>query len=106
MVPLILQRVKEKHLALNGAVKRLCERPGEIFGIKKGRIAPGFDADIGVYDLGTESVVRADNLHSKCGWTPYEGSRAIFPKAVFLRGQLMVEGGSQVGERIGRDVVV
>ncbi len=106
MVPLILQLVKEKHLDLNGAVKRLCEKPGEIFDIKKGKIAPGFDADLAIYDLGAESVIRADNLHSKCGWTPYEGSKAIFPKAVFLRGKLMVEGGSQVGERIGRDVVV
>jgi hypothetical protein len=30
---------------------------------------------------------------------------AIFPKAVFLRGRLMVEDGSQVGERMGRDVL-
>ncbi len=105
MVPLVMHHVKGQHLDLAGAVRRLCERPAEIFGIRKGKIAVGYDADIAVFDMTDISMIEAESLHSKCGWTPYEGMTAIFPKAVFLRGQLMVEDGSQVGERMGRDVL-
>jgi len=105
MVPLVMHHVKGQHLDLAGAVRRTCERPAEMFGVRKGRLAVGYDADIAVYDMTNASLIDADNLHSKCGWTPYEGMSAVFPKAVFLRGRLMVEDGSQVGERMGRDVL-
>ena len=58
-----------------------------------------------VVDTSAGTIIRADNLHSKCGWTAFEGVSGIFPHAVFLRGQLMIENGGQVGERAGRDVV-
>lgn len=105
MVPMMIQHVKDGHLDLSGVMKRLCEKPGEIFGIPKGRLAVGYDADLAVYDMTESSVIKGAELHSKCGWTPFEGMTAIFPKAVFLRGQLMVENHAQVGEHIGRDVV-
>jgi dihydroorotase len=105
MVPLILHLVDEKHLDLAGAVRRLCTGPGEIFGVPKGKIAEGYDADLMVVDFENDISIRADYLHSKCGWTAFEGMPAIFPKAVFLRGELMMEDGEQAGERIGRDVI-
>lgn len=107
MVPLMLQHVKDRHLTLLDVVRRLCETPASIYGIRKGRIAEGYDADLMVVDM-VEGTTRigAKRLHSKCGWTPYEGMDAIFPKAVFLRGVLMAENGSQVGDRMGRDVLV
>lgn len=105
MMPLMLHLVDEKHLDLAGVVRRLCTRPAEIFRIPKGKIVEGYDADLVVVDFSSCIMVRADRLHSKCGWTAYEGMPAIFPKAVFVRGELVVEDGEQVGERIGRDVI-
>jgi dihydroorotase len=105
MVPLMLNLVKERHLDITGAVGMLSERPGEVYGLAKGKIAPGYDADLIVVDMTHSTIIKADNLHSKCGWTAYQDMPGIFPQAVFLRGQLMVENGSQVGERIGRDVL-
>lgn len=105
LVPLVLQLVKDKHLQMGDAVRRLCERPAGIFGIRKGKIAPGYDADLMVVDLMAGSVIKAERLHSKCGWTAYEDMPGIFPKAVLLRGEMMVEDGNQVGERMGRDVL-
>ena len=58
-----------------------------------------------VVDTSAGTIIRADDLHSKCGWTTFEGVPAIFPQTVFLRGQLMIENGGQAGERAGRDVV-
>ncbi|HIH01317.1 TPA: dihydroorotase [Thermoplasmata archaeon] len=104
-VPIMLQLVRDRHLALSNLVTRLCERPGEIFGIPKGKIEKGYDADLIVVDMMSGTEIRADRLHSKCGWTPYEGMSAVFPKVVFLRGDVMTEDGDLVGEPAGRDVV-
>ncbi len=103
MVPLMLQLVKDKHIPLSRVVDSLCRKPAEIYGLNKGVLEPGRDADIMVADL-TDSVdIHADRMYSKCAWTPYEGTAGIFPKAVFLRGEIMMENGSQVGERAGRE---
>jgi dihydroorotase len=104
-LPLMLQLVKDGHLEIGGVVKRMCWRPGEIFGLKKGKIELGYDADLIVVDMMSDSIIKGEKLHSKCGWTAYEGMPAIFPKSVFLRGEMMVENGARSGERMGRDVV-
>jgi len=105
LLPLILQLVRDGHLRIDLAVKKLCERPADLYGLMKGRIAPGYDADLTVVDLDATRTIKADNLHSKCGWTAYEGMSGVFPSAVFLRGQLMVDGGGLVGERDGMDAL-
>ncbi len=105
MLPLMLHMVEEKHLDLAGAVARLCSRPGEIFGIPKGKIAVGYDADFIVVDFSQCVMVRADRLPSKCGWTAYEGMPAIFPKSVIVRGETILDRGDVVGDQIGRDVI-
>ena len=105
MVPLMLHMVEEKHLELPDLVRRVCTKPAEMFGIPKGKIAEGYDADLVVVDFSDCMMIKADRLHSKCGWTAFEGMPGIFPKKVFIRGQLVVENGEQVGEAKGRDVV-
>ena len=105
LLPLMLHMVDEKHLELPELVRRVCVRPAEIFGIHKGKIAEGYDADLMVVDFSDCMMIKADRLHSKCGWTAFEGMPGIFPKKVFVRGRLMVEHGEQVGEAMGRDVI-
>lgn len=105
LVPLMLQHVKEKHMDIGGMARRLCENPGTLFGLRKGRIAEGYDADLMVVDMDSSVTIRAEKLHSKCGWSVYEGMLGIFPRAVFVRGNVIVESGEQVGERIGRDAI-
>ena len=105
MFPVMLQHVRDRHLALSTVVRALCERPGEIFGIKKGKIALGYDADLVVVDFMDGRDVRADDLYSKCGWTAYEGMPALFPRAVMVRGELAMKDEELVGELKGRDVV-
>ncbi|HVO78137.1 MAG TPA: hypothetical protein VMS79_04640, partial [Methanomassiliicoccales archaeon] len=78
----------------------------ELFGLNKGKIEPGRDADLNIFDMRQVDKISTRRLHSKCGWTPYEGREAMFPRATFLRGMMLTEDGSIVGERTGRDVVV
>jgi len=105
MLPLVLNHVRERHLALATVVRAACERPAEIFGLNKGKIAVGFDADLVVVDFMAGQEIKGDRLHSKCGWTPFEGMSGIFPKAVIVGGELMMKDGGIVGERRGRDTV-
>lgn len=105
MVPLMLRLVERQEMDIAGLVMRVSQRPGEMFGIPKGRIAEGYDADLMVVDFDSIRTITSDMLLSRCGWSAYEGMPAIFPKAVFLRGEIMMEDGQQAGEGMGRDVV-
>ncbi|MGD1059840.1 MAG: dihydroorotase [Methanomassiliicoccales archaeon] len=105
-IPMMMALVKKDVVPLPVLIKASAERPAEIFGLNKGTIAAGMDADLNVFDMRQVSIISVRRLHSKCGWTPYNGREAIFPRATFLRGMMLTEDGSIVGERTGRDVVV
>ena len=83
----------------------LSENPARLYGAypRKGVIAPGSDADIVVYDPEADTVITAQTQLSAAGYTPYEGfvTRGGIEQ-VWLRGQLMVRGGSVVGECGGK----
>ncbi len=104
-VPMMLALMKKGTLPLEVLVSAMAERPAEVFGLNKGRLEVGRDADLMVIDPRATVPIKINNLHSKCGWTPFEGWDAIFPHAVFVRGELVVEDGEPAGERAGRDVV-
>jgi dihydroorotase len=87
MYPLLLACVKKDQLHLNTLLSLLCERPAQLHRLLKGKLDVGFDADLIVVDLKKTEPVTAERLHSKCGWTPYEGFPAIFPSLVFIRGE-------------------
>jgi dihydroorotase len=91
MYPLLLACVKKERISLSTLVSLLCERPAQLQRLSKGKLEVGFDADIIVADLKQTEVIAEENLHSKCGWTPYEGFPAVFPFLVFLRGEKLIE---------------
>lgn len=72
------------------AVQALTAGPAARFGLgdRKGRLAPGFDADIMVYRRDDAYVITEEEQLSNAGWTPFAG---IQPGGVvemtFLRGR-------------------
>ncbi len=102
--PMLMALAKRGSLPLERLVKATSERPAEIFSLNKGKIEIGYDADLIAIDPSKMTAIKINNLHSKCGWTLFEGHEAIFPHATFSRGEMVVEDGSMVGERAGRDV--
>ena len=55
-------------------IVRLCfENPNRIFGLGKQGIKEGAPADLILVDPKTEWTIRGKELHSKCGWSPYDG---------------------------------
>ncbi|BAI60181.1 dihydroorotase [Methanocella paludicola SANAE] len=100
MAPLILKEVADGRLPLQRFIDMTTANPARIFGINnKGRIEEGYDADLIFVDMGARRVIRPYELHSKAGWTPYEGMEAIFPHAVMQRGTLLLDGKEFLGRR-------
>jgi dihydroorotase len=99
MFPLMLSFVKHDRFGLNRLLNAMCERPAEIFHLNKGKLAEGYDADIIVVDMRKECEIEGEKLHSKAGWTPYEGFSAVFPRYTFIRGECVIEDWELVGDR-------
>ena len=105
MYPLFLYLVKKEILSFQRLISLMCTRPAELIGIPKGKIEVGRDADFVVIDFKDVGKIRSDNLHSKCGWTPFEDWSVVFPECVFVRGEKLIEDHEiQVSQGFGRFV--
>lgn len=63
------------------------EKASEIYGLNRGRIQKGYEADLVIFDYDKTFVVKAEDQKSKCGWTPYEGETLRGEiKAVYING--------------------
>lgn len=101
-LPIMMYFMKNEKISLGRVVNAVCEKPGEIFNLNKGKIKEGFDADLNVFDLKNEKKISADMLHSKCGWTPFENFHGIFPLCTIIRGEVVVENNEiMVNPRFG-----
>jgi len=87
------------HLSLSRWVELCCTAPAQLFGLqRKGCIAPGFDADVVIFDPAREVILSAEFLHERVDWTPYEGLRLRgWPRFTLSRGEVIVEDGRFVG---------
>ena len=103
--PLFLNLVKKEALSFQRLISSLCIRPAELIGVPKGKIEVGYDADFIIVDFKDICKIKSENLHSKCGWSPFEDWPAIFPKNVFIRGEKLIDDHEiQVKSGFGRFV--
>ena len=93
--------VTTRKISLATMCRVLSENPAKLYGMfpRKGVLQAGADADIVVYDPQADHLLRAEDMTSLAGYTPYEG----FPirggiRQVWLRGQLSVENGKVLVE--------
>jgi dihydroorotase len=100
-MPLLMALAIRGRTTLETVRDSCCKRPAELFGLNKGVIAEGFDADLAFYDPVNVVKIKGEGLHSKCGWTVFEDFEGLFPSAVMLRGQLIVKDEKIIVERSG-----
>jgi allantoinase len=102
MLPVLLSEgVNKRQLSLMTLQRVCCENPARIFGLypRKGAIQKGADADLVVADLKIKRKVRAEALHYKVGWTPYEGwTLRGWPILTMERGEILYEDEQVVGK--------
>lgn len=98
MLPLLLNEVREGRLDLERVRDLTAATPAARFGLdRKGSIEEGKDADFVLVDLDAAQEVRAEALHTKCDWTPFEGWDAVFPEVTVVRGTVVYDG--RAGDR-------
>lgn len=104
-LPLLLTHVHRRNLTFQRFVEVTAAGPARIFGLaNKGAIAPGYDADLAIVDPAREWTVCADEMHSKCGWTPYEGFDVRGKVThTLVRGHLVYEEGAFIKHK-GKEV--
>jgi dihydropyrimidinase len=92
--------VKPGRLNRPDLVRLLCENPARTFGLwpRKGSLAPGADADLVLFDPRPERTLSATELHSRSGFSPYEGLSVTGKViATILRGQVVYRDGEILG---------
>jgi dihydroorotase len=92
MVPLLLAAVLEKTVSLPELIVKTSSNPAAILGISPAGFAPGCRGDFAIFPKQAVPI-DPDNLHSRCGWTPFEGHLGVFPSRVIMDGTVVFEDG-------------
>jgi dihydropyrimidinase len=97
LVPLMYNEgVVKRGLPISWMARVLAENPARLFGIypRKGVIRPGADADLLIWDADGDRTIRAADLCSRSGFTPYEGWQVQgAPWMTLLRGKVLLRDG-------------
>jgi len=92
MVPLLMAAVIEKKVTLADVIRKTSRAPAELLNIPRAGFGPGDRADFALYPCKSQ-IVDPDQLHSKCGFSPFAGLPAIFPRTVILGGDVVYDEG-------------
>ncbi len=99
-VCLMLDAIHQGRLTLERLAAVQSENPARLFGLfpRKGIIQSGSDADFTIVDLQSTYCLHAGEMHTACGWIPYEG-RQVTGRVTYtiVRGEILMENGSITG---------
>lgn len=92
---LMLDQVHRGRATLEQVVHWMCDAPARVWDIvSKGRIAPGYDADLVLVDLERRHTIRNDEQLTKCGWSPWHGTELVgMPVMTWVMGQIAYRDG-------------
>lgn len=88
-LPLMLNQVVQGRCALEQVVHWMCDAPARVWGITgKGRIEPGYDADLVLVDLTQGRTIRDAQQQTKSRWSPWDGVRLHgWPTSTWVGGR-------------------
>jgi dihydroorotase len=108
LLQMLLSLVDAGFLSLEKVVEKTAENPALFYGIKeRGFVKEGYFADLVLVDVNKPCAVTKENLHSKCGWSVFEGH--IFSSSIeltFVNGQLVFDNGKIIADVRGQQVEV
>jgi dihydropyrimidinase len=92
--------VRRGLLSLSRWVEVCCAAPARLFGMpSKGRLAPGLDADVVVFDPTRHVILAPETLHSPLSFSSFQGIEIVgWPALTLSRGHVLVEQGQFVGQ--------
>jgi allantoinase len=94
----------EREIPLTSLASVTADVPASRFRMAaKGRIAPGYDADLVLVDIRESFTLRADDLQYRHKHSPFTGMTFTSrPRRTILRGQTVAIDGTTVGTPRGR----
>ena len=107
-LPAVWTEASRRGHSLSDISAWMSARPAALAGLgrRKGQIAPGFDADLVVWDPEAEIEVDADHLQFRHKISPYLGRRLRGRvEATFLRGRLAYDGSGHPAGPVGAPIL-
>jgi dihydroorotase len=92
---IMLEFFKQGLISLEKIAAKMCHNPATLYHIeKRGFIREGYHADLTIVDLNATWTVDKNNILSKCGWSPLEGT-TFHTKVMqtFVNGNLVYDNG-------------
>ncbi|HJW47669.1 MAG TPA: dihydroorotase [Lysobacter sp.] len=98
-----LELVHEGKLTTTQVVQKFAHAPAQLFDVKnRGFLREGYAADLVLID-DTPMTVHADDVLSKCGWSPFEGTTFHSRVAsTWVNGVLVWDGRQLIGDAAGQ----
>lgn len=98
---LLLNQVSLGLCTLDQVVHWMCDAPARVWDIlNKGRITPGYDADLVLVDLNKSMAIQNENQETKCRWSPWHGTTLTgWPVRTWVMGQEVFRDG-QINDAI------
>ena len=89
-LPVLMTIAHQEDIPLTRIAAVFSENASELYGLNRGRIQKGYEADLVVFDYNSEFTVRDEDQKGRCGWTPYAGEtlRGVI-EMVFVNGKLI-----------------
>jgi allantoinase len=107
-LPAVWSQARQRGFTVSDVVNWMCRAPAGLVGLagRKGAIAPGYDADLVVFNPEVSFTVESANLQHRHKITPYEG-QTLYGKieTTILRGQKIYELGKVVATPSGQMIL-
>jgi dihydroorotase len=92
---IMLEFYKQGQISLEKIAEKMCHNPAILYSIeKRGFIREDYFADLAIVDLNASWTVAKENIFSKCGWSPLDGTtfQSIITHT-FVNGNLIYDNG-------------
>ncbi len=98
LMPLLVAEVYRGTITLPALLEKTVYAPARILGISAPGFRKGCSADFALYPK-EATPIQAEHLHSRAGWTPYEGMPGVSPVTVVAGGHIAFHEGEYSGRR-------
>ncbi len=93
-LPVLVTIARTEDIPLTKIAAAFSENASDLYRLTTGKIRPGYEADIVIFDMNEEFTVRNEDQFSRCGWSPYDGERLYGSiETVFIGGKIVYKDG-------------
>lgn len=93
-LPVLLTIAREEDIPLTRIAAVFSENASDLYRLRTGKVMPGYEADLVIFDKDKPFTVRNEDQYSKCGWSPYDGETLYGTiETVFVGGDIIYKDG-------------